>query len=132
MLLILAPLVFIADTGPYPIELVADTLTVTSSSNAKLYGLAVRVAIGIMHAKLFSMVELVPLQSVVSTYQLACKVSEISILYALIVSPPVEAGAFQVISTPPVLASIEVITASICPGIVAALMEVTLEKLPQP
>jgi hypothetical protein len=73
-LLILAPEVLTTEVDPVPMMLVAVIRTSTSVSKAKLKGLAVKVAIGMMHVRAVLTVELLPSQFVVSVDQVEVEV----------------------------------------------------------
>lgn len=73
-LLTLAPEVLTTEVDPEPMMLVAIICTSTSVSKAKLKGLAVKVAIGMMQVRAVLTVELLPSQFVVSVDQVAVEV----------------------------------------------------------
>lgn len=70
----MAPEVLTTEVDPEPMMLVAIICTSTSVSKAKLKGLAVKVAIGMMQVRAVLTVELLPSQFVVSVDQVAVEV----------------------------------------------------------
>ncbi len=70
----MAPEVLTTEVDPVPMMLVAIIRTSTSVSKAKLKGLAVKVAIGMMQVRAVLTVELLPSQFVVSVDQVAVEV----------------------------------------------------------
>jgi hypothetical protein len=129
-LLILAPEEFTTEVDDVPMMFVAVIRTSTSVSKAKLKGLAVKVAIGMMQVRAVLTVELLPSQFMVSELQDEVEVL-IYTVYAVI-GDPLLAGAVQLIETPPVDESMAVVGVATVVGALAARIVVTEEKSPHP
>jgi hypothetical protein len=105
-------------------------LTTTSVSKARRWGLATRLAIGIVHSLLLTRVESA-LSQAESVFQLASFPST-SIRYEVIAIPPSLEGASQERVTPPVPEAIVVVALPIVEGVVAARIVAGSENSPQP
>lgn len=128
--LILAAALVAVALGPEPSTFWADTITSTRTSKAKECGAAAKVAMGTVHVLVLTIVASEPSQvgSMAHTPRLLLMTTR----YDRTGTPPRCVGSPHAIVTPPVAASMTVVSGSTAVGVVAARMVPFGDLAPQP